>query len=90
MSSSSDLLFFRSIFCFVSLMLCRIYLERASNAPPCDGVSKCEVITGKPLRRPNFYFHLCTAYGILRMAGVDLGKRDYMIHLAPLLKQKQG
>ena len=27
---------------------------------------------------PNFYFHLSTAYGLLRRAGVPLGKRDYM------------
>ncbi len=27
---------------------------------------------------PNFYFHLTTAYGLLRAAGVPLGKRDYM------------
>ncbi|WP_102794441.1 DUF1993 domain-containing protein [Bowmanella denitrificans] len=27
---------------------------------------------------PNFYFHLTTAYGILRHIGVDLGKRDYL------------
>jgi hypothetical protein len=27
---------------------------------------------------PNFYFHLTTAYAILRSCGVDLGKRDYM------------
>jgi hypothetical protein len=27
---------------------------------------------------PNFYFHLTTAYAILRHNGVDLGKRDYM------------
>ncbi len=37
---------------------------------------------------PNFYFHLVTAYDILRMAGVPIGKRDYMMHLVPLLKQK--
>ncbi|MEM7648536.1 MAG: DUF1993 domain-containing protein [Cyanobacteria bacterium P01_A01_bin.70] len=36
---------------------------------------------------PNFYFHLVTAYDILRMAGVPIGKRDYMMHLVPLLKQ---
>lgn len=36
---------------------------------------------------PNFYFHLVTAYDILRMAGVSIGKRDYMLHLVPLLKQ---
>ena len=27
---------------------------------------------------PNFYFHLTTAYNILRHNGVDLGKRDYL------------
>ena len=36
---------------------------------------------------PNFYFHLVTAYDILRMVGVPLGKRDYMMHLVPFLKQ---
>ena len=37
---------------------------------------------------PNFYFHLVTAYDILRMAGVLIGKRDYMMHLVPLLRKK--
>jgi uncharacterized protein len=27
---------------------------------------------------PNFYFHLVTAYDILRYAGVPIGKRDYL------------
>ena len=27
---------------------------------------------------PNFYFHLTTAYALLRGAGVPIGKRDYM------------
>lgn len=27
---------------------------------------------------PNFYFHLTTAYAVLRHAGVALGKRDYL------------
>lgn len=27
---------------------------------------------------PQFYFHVTTAYNILRSRGVDLGKRDYM------------
>jgi hypothetical protein len=26
----------------------------------------------------NFYFHISTAYGILRHSGVELGKRDYL------------
>ncbi|MCB9072827.1 MAG: DUF1993 domain-containing protein [Bdellovibrionaceae bacterium] len=27
---------------------------------------------------PNFYFHVTTAYGILRFSGVDIGKADYL------------
>ena len=27
---------------------------------------------------PNFYFHMVTAYAILRMKGVDVGKWDYL------------
>jgi len=27
---------------------------------------------------PNFYFHITTAYDILRHNGVDVGKRDYI------------
>ena len=28
--------------------------------------------------QPNFYFHVATAYDILRMKGVELGKRDFI------------
>jgi uncharacterized protein len=38
---------------------------------------------------PNFYFHLVTAYDILRMAGLPLGKPDYMLHLVPFVKPKR-
>jgi uncharacterized protein len=31
---------------------------------------------------PNFYFHLVTAYDILRREGVQIGKADYVAHLA--------
>jgi len=34
---------------------------------------------------PNFHFHLTTAYAILRHAGVELGKNDYLVDL-PFLK----
>ncbi len=27
---------------------------------------------------PNFYFHLATAYGILRHSGIEIGKRDFL------------
>ena len=30
---------------------------------------------------PNFYFHLVTAYDILRHNGVDVGKMDYIVNL---------
>lgn len=39
---------------------------------------------------PNFYFHLTTAYAILRAQGVTLGKGDYMRHLAPLLQHVEA
>lgn len=35
---------------------------------------------------PNLYFHITTAYAILRMLGVPLGKSDYMRFLAPYIK----
>jgi len=31
---------------------------------------------------PNFYFHVTTAYNILRANGVDIGKRDYIGSIA--------
>jgi uncharacterized protein len=37
---------------------------------------------------PNFYFHLTTAYDILRMAEVPIGKRDFMMHLVPFVKHQ--
>jgi uncharacterized protein len=39
---------------------------------------------------PNFYFHITTAYSILRMAGAPIGKRDFMMHLVPSLKHQDG
>ena len=33
-------------------------------------------VTGFAL--PNFFFHVTTAYGLLRQAGVPLGKRDFL------------
>lgn len=32
---------------------------------------------------PNFFFHVTTAYAILRGAGVTLGKPDFLQHLGP-------
>ena len=39
---------------------------------------------------PNFYFHLTTAYDILRHKGVELGKGDYMAHMGPHLRSRAG
>ncbi|MBD2665169.1 DUF1993 domain-containing protein [Richelia sinica] len=39
---------------------------------------------------PNFYFHITTAYNILRMAGAPIGKRDFMMHLVPFLKHQDN
>jgi hypothetical protein len=32
---------------------------------------------------PNFFFHVTTAYAIMRSAGVSLGKPDFLQHLGP-------
>ena len=37
---------------------------------------------------PHFYFHVVTAYGILRHNGVDIGKRDYMNQVAKYIRQR--
>ena len=39
---------------------------------------------------PNFYFHLTTAYDILRYKGVELGKGDFMQHAAHRIRQRAG
>lgn len=39
---------------------------------------------------PNFYFHLTTIYDIIRMLGIPVGKRDFMIHLLPLVKHQSN
>ena len=35
----------------------------------------------------NFYFHVVTAYDILRNQGVEIGKRDFLGHLASAIRQ---
>lgn len=39
------------------------------------------------LLMPNLYFHLVTAYDILRAAGMELGKKDFMRHLGPHMRK---
>ena len=40
-----------------------------------------QYLTGFAL--PNFFFHVTTAYAILRNAGIQLGKPDFLQHLGP-------
>jgi len=35
---------------------------------------------------PQFYFHVVTAYAILRAQGVELGKADYVSHMLPYMR----
>ena len=43
---------------------------------PTKEISGSDYLTEMAI--PNFYFHISTAYGILRQNGVDIGKRDFM------------
>jgi hypothetical protein len=43
--------------------------------------SGADYLTGFAL--PNFYFHVTTAYALLRANGVGLGKPDFLQHLGP-------
>jgi hypothetical protein len=38
---------------------------------------------------PQFYFHIVTAYNILRHNGVELGKRDFMSHIGSSIHPAQ-
>jgi uncharacterized protein len=66
---------------------------QAAPASAIDGSEKREIVLprpqGEPMRfegeaylkhfvLPNLYFHLGMAYALLRGAGVDLGKRDWL------------
>jgi hypothetical protein len=37
---------------------------------------------------PHFYFHVVTAYDILRHNGVEIGKRDYLSHVGYAIHQR--
>ena len=38
---------------------------------------------------PQFYFHVVTAYDILRHHGVELGKKDYMSHVGAFIRRSE-
>src|SRR5262245_16589378 len=75
---------------------CRAYLQSVA-APQYAGAAERRVappwLNGKWMRGdhylaqvaiPNFYFHVVTAYAILRHNGVELGKMDYVGPFPPL------
>lgn len=39
---------------------------------------------------PNFFFHVTTAYAILRAAGVAMGKPDFLQHLGPPIQMPEA
>jgi uncharacterized protein len=60
--------------------------ENASKAKVKPGWAKGQWIEGdnylNEVAIPNFYFHIMAAYAILRHAGVDIGKQDYLGELS--------
>jgi hypothetical protein len=51
---------------------------RTVSLPRWEGKSMTAIDYLVEHAMPNFFFHLTTAYAILREAGVDVGKRDYL------------
>jgi hypothetical protein len=51
---------------------------RSVSLPRWEGKSMSAVDYLLEHGQPNFFFHLMAAYAILRHAGVDVGKRDYL------------
>ena len=44
--------------------------------PPGKGLRANEYLFGRQI--PNFYFHVTTAYALLRTSGVEIGKSDFL------------
>lgn len=52
--------------------------ERKISQPRWDGKYLLGAEYAHQHALPNFYFHMTTAYSILRHNGVDIGKKDYL------------
>jgi hypothetical protein len=52
--------------------------ERTVRLPRWEGKSMTATDYLIEHALPNFYFHLTTAFALIRHAGVDVGKRDYL------------
>ena len=55
---------------------------RNASSSGMEPISSSWAHLHRRLAEPNFYFHLVTAYDVLRHAGVQIGKADFMGHLA--------
>ena len=69
-----------------------IYLVNGATFDSLDGKEESQVTIGAGGQQrsfraqvylyhfamPNFYFHVTTAYNILRSLGIEIGKRDFM------------
>ena len=64
--------------------------DRKIEIPLLDGLvfeaNGCELLRDWSI--PHFYFHVVTAYDILRHNGVAIGKRDYMNHIGPHIRRR--
>lgn len=64
--------------------------ERALEVPLTDSVMLA--LSGLEFLRdyaiPQFYFHVATAYGILRHNGVQIGKFDYLGHVGQFVRPR--
>jgi len=65
--------------------------ERKEIAIPLPDGEHAIVMTGTQFLRdwgiPHFYFHVVTAYDILRHNGVEIGKRDYLARVASYIRK---
>lgn len=57
---------------------------KPTNRGPLGDVDMSGAVYAHAIVLPNIYFHLATAYGILRANGVGLGKMDYYQGFVPL------
>ena len=62
--------------------------KRDCSIPLADGM--VIAMNGQQLLRawslPHFYFHIVTAYGLLRHNGVDIGKQDYQSQVGAFIR----
>lgn len=83
---------FLDVFCFIKSMqtVCGLLVNGGARArltmaelPSCSDGGRTQVMTDQPYILgfviPNVYFHMVTAYNLLRYNGVVLGKSDFLL-----------